>query len=784
MKVFVLSFGTIELLDGILVIDTDLSYKTFENEYKEIMSKVDKDLKKLLKNAFESEVAIKDPKTQGKLLEVLEKLEAYDKPSFDFAETFDSQKEEETISEPFESEVADSDDLEAPEIMDEPELFQSESTESEPVPIESPIEPESDAELDTPTSSEIQEQEIPKGSIKEEPPAKLKEEPPSEIKAKTKAVTSSFIAQIEEVANFDLSHDQKMMSAKVTGKISLKNLGKTDHIWDINLTFDEAQIKSTSLEENAFHIKELSPGKVWEKDYEVTKPKDLPLIFKETIDTYLENSEAIHTIIPDQKTTVEITFLLENKDEHDIINLNLEKKIPEEFKNLKVIDEIPTRSSVEYENQLLNWKIPSLKAKEKLELTVQANLTPKKSVGSGPVQLSATIMDNFYSKLILENISSISKNMYYIEKDESEKEPDHWICRFIFENKSEFPLLLESAEIYSGDISSSQTEVVFDHIDEIIRDPVAEWRSQEWNVVSEEIPTFGKRVNFKILPNTSKSLNINLNIEEVPLSILWADVKKEYSVTEVASYVDTPIEVTTTITNKGDAEIREIHLTDFIPENFLPPELKDINLLLDGKKIDQTKQKIDITLKREPDSADSSEPHQLYVQLLNLHESIGGLNTDSSFEIQYPVKAIKPPPDKIYTFPIKVDIQSVPGGPALNIDPSLVENSEIHVSHKRRRLTVGKSVFPGAAADEYEILMIFNNRGNTALQNVTISDLIPANFKLVSSEPDATVEELDAKSLLKWKFDTIEPGTELELTYTIKGTGEYQGSDAQIFYKA
>ena len=42
MKVFVLSFGTIELLDGILVIDTDLIYKTFEKEYKEIMSKVEK----------------------------------------------------------------------------------------------------------------------------------------------------------------------------------------------------------------------------------------------------------------------------------------------------------------------------------------------------------------------------------------------------------------------------------------------------------------------------------------------------------------------------------------------------------------------------------------------------------------------------------------------------------------------------------------------------------------------------------------------------------------------
>ena len=53
MKVFVLSFGTIELLEGILVIDSDLGFKTFEKEYSEILKHADKSLKKLLKNAFE-----------------------------------------------------------------------------------------------------------------------------------------------------------------------------------------------------------------------------------------------------------------------------------------------------------------------------------------------------------------------------------------------------------------------------------------------------------------------------------------------------------------------------------------------------------------------------------------------------------------------------------------------------------------------------------------------------------------------------------------------------------
>ena len=36
MKTFIVSFGEIQLLDGILIIDSDLSYKTFEKEYFEI----------------------------------------------------------------------------------------------------------------------------------------------------------------------------------------------------------------------------------------------------------------------------------------------------------------------------------------------------------------------------------------------------------------------------------------------------------------------------------------------------------------------------------------------------------------------------------------------------------------------------------------------------------------------------------------------------------------------------------------------------------------------------
>jgi hypothetical protein len=237
------------------------------------------------------------------------------------------------------------------------------------------------------------------------------------------------------------------------------------------------------------------------------------------------------------------------------------------------------------------------------------------------------------------------------------------------------------------------------------------------------------------------------------------------------------------IINKGDAEINELSIKDFIPEDFKPPSLDAIKLLLDTQPLDKEKQKIDLSIKREPDTDNPTELHHLSIDFQHLRDNIGTIKKDSKLEIQYTLIAIKPPPKKVYEFPISATINSFPAGSPLTINPSMIENSQIKVTHRRRKLTVGKSVQPGSAPGEYEVFMVFSNRGNTTLENVLISDLIPTNFNLLTSEPKATTKEIETKTLLEWNFDLIEPGKKIEISYKIKGSGEYKTSDAEIFYK-
>jgi hypothetical protein len=247
--------------------------------------------------------------------------------------------------------------------------------------------------------------------------------------------------------------------------------------------------------------------------------------------------------------------------------------------------------------------------------------------------------------------------------------------------------------------------------------------------------------------------------------------------------LDTAVDVKTLITSEGDAGISELKIKESIPENFKPPSSDELKLFLNGNPLTPQKQKLEVNIQKEPDTDEPDEPHQLAIEFLHLQDSIGVLTKGSKLELLYSITAVKPPPEKVYAFPITLTLNTSPPGAPLEISSAMVKNSEIKVTHRRRKLTIGKSVLPGAEDGEFEIAMVYKNRGNTPIENAVITDLIPENFQLLSSNPEAESRKIDAKTMLEWKFEVILPGKKVELAYKIKGTGEYKTSDAEIFYK-
>jgi rubrerythrin len=103
----------------------------------------------------------------------------------------------------------------------------------------------------------------------------------------------------------------------------------------------------------------------------------------------------------------------------------------------------------------------------------------------------------------------------------------------------------------------------------------------------------------------------------------------------------------------------------------------------------------------------------------------------------------------------------------------------------------GKEVFPAGGAGRYEAMIMFNNRADSALEDVIIHDIIPGAFDLVewkvtSSGGGIVKCDMDEEATtdgkkMSWKIGTVGRGERIEVTYEFKGDPDagFKVSDAQ-----
>ena len=78
--------------------------------------------------------------------------------------------------------------------------------------------------------------------------------------------------------------------------------------------------------------------------------------------------------------------------------------------------------------------------------------------------------------------------------------------------------------------------------------------------------------------------------------------------------------------------------------------------------------------------------------------------------------------------PARCEFSAERFGPVFSRDVS--EVPVLKVRHHRRNFSAGKSVMPMGGKGRYEVLILFENNGDTALQDVCINDILPSNFDI------------------------------------------------------
>ena len=168
-----------------------------------------------------------------------------------------------------------------------------------------------------------------------------------------------------------------------------------------------------------------------------------------------------------------------------------------------------------------------------------------------------------------------------------------------------------------------------------------------------------------------------------------------------------------------------------------------------------------------------------------------GLEPGKKITIAYDLIAPDPSPqnEKVVA-PLRAEFSAERFGPVCGRDCS--DSPAIKVIHNRRDFSAGKQAIPLGGKGRYEVLILFENNGDTALQDIYINDVIPANFEIKDwyikgangkrDDCEITTEDTDSGTQASWMVPMVGKGERLEVCFEIKGSGEVDGDVLNKFH--
>lgn len=375
--------------------------------------------------------------------------------------------------------------------------------------------------------------------------------------------------------------------------------------------------------------------------------------------------------------------------------------------------------------------------------------------------------------------------------DEDER-PDNWQCQAVFENRSSFAVDLVKLQVRM----SGSNDLLFD-ISDVEDDvlPDGKWESEVKVVEANERPDFTNELGYTVLPRVSHCTEGSISLEEQVFDVLEAQVDKKYDAGVLRSYREQIVNATMTISNTGSSDINLMRVTDDIPGLFNAPDLDALRIHIDGKLLSTEQYRCELKdgisleeFRKSPDGSGNT-----------MTMTIGtkgplGLGSGKSLEVTYSLVAPDPSPDNTeVAAPAKCEFSAERFGPvctrAASTDPV------IRVRHDRRRFSAGKTVIPVGGQGRYEVLIMFENRSDSALKDLIIHDVLPVSFDIQDcvvrgagrderKDVEMSSESGDSGTNVQWHVPVIAKGEKLEVSYEIKGSGVFDAQEMQKFHGA
>ncbi len=591
-------------------------------------------------------------------------------------------------------------------------------------------------------------------------------------------------ATLSETEKSVLNPDGTIRKQFIDGELILRNSSKKHRAWDIEVHLES--IDSTDFGDRVSSVKELDPTEETAIPYTASGPR--MLVLKESIDTESSRDEepSLSMVFSDSPQEIEINIEIENVSPAPLYDVEVKRTIPESFI-------LPDDSIYSVEKDSVVWDIGRMNIGEKRNLAISAKVNTESvekinaGVTSATYSSEATV-----SRTRFDRVSGSGRQFSYVNAEEDDR-PGVWHCTCVFENKSSFVVSLSGATVR---LIGREDPIL--EVSDIRQDvpPEGKWDSMVKRVESDDQPSFTQEIRFSILPRVSVQSSGTVELKEQQLTVLDAALQKRFDKSRIKSYISSKIETVITLENTGTSEINVLRVLDDIPGIFDTPNTEDISIEIEGTELKQEQYRIDLV--------NGTQLEEKYVspdrEGNSLRMTIGtsaplGLQPGKAVVIRYPLLAPDPSPrNELLVAPIKVDFSSERFGPVATrtVDKPPI----ISVVHKRRNISTGKEVFPGGKPGQYEIMLMFHNSSDSALDDLALHDIVPGTFSIEESvvrsdkegERDSSITKESARdgTQVTWAIGRILQRERIEVLYTIQGDpeAEYKVSDAQDFHGA
>lgn len=636
-----------------------------------------------------------------------------------------------------------------------------------------------------------------------------------QTKKREKRIDSSSIGSIseililnEEFLEYQYQNYGKRKALAGYGNIVVFNNSLKDRIWDTFLKFTGTQFHNQDSEKG-MHLGIFEPNSNKILKYEIVNSEILPDLV--TVNESIENmsqdiknvknsdfdeentifdNQINHMLLLGRENKVKFSISVENISSITIENVKLKKQFSNNFYDLDFKGSLS--KDIEITSNYVECTVKNLNPGEKVEIILLANIFPKKkeNIRTGRIEVSFNLKNQTISEVEINHFSAYSHAMHAIRKTEKEFAPNQWDCSLVFGNHSDFKMKLNSILILDKTKKNKLLELDFsDKV--VMMAPGESYKTEYFDYQDEREPTFSRKVDYSVDYKVEKNSMITVQVEDNMFKVANAMIKKKIIEREIKSFEESKVNTEFIVNNRGTMPIKGIIAQERIPADFLPPrEVSNFKFLNSSGELKLE----DIYLRISPDDDDPTHEHVLELNI-NLETNHGStlIGVDDFLEVKYPLTAVTPNYEKDYEFPLEIQSyyskfleSEIEEYYVITNNIADMEKSSLKVTHKRRKLMIGKEIFPGRSSNEFAIYITAKNGSNIKLSDVSVTDTFPDSFELVSSNIDHKLSKVDksGERRISFSLDILQSYQEREIMYYLKNiTGkEIRFSELESFF--